>query len=427
MRACLQYLCVVSVGAALFVVAGGCGSDDPPPAPTAAKLGVLLALSGSLADYAVENQHAVELAVNEVNAAGGIFGQQVETVVVDYASDPDQAREVTRQLVEEDHVDAIFGPDGWRATLTMLEISAPAQVPAVSCCATGTDIRDASGPLGDRWLVRLSSSVGAEATLLAEHGVMNGACTSVWVPTLAGAEDEAVVAFDAAMRAHSGTLTVVPIVEGMADYTPVLEAALATSTPNCIWLYNTPEAGATIVRNWSAMMGAPAVKWLVGAGRAYDPVFTDGVGDIELIRGMLGTDYALPTGPSYDAFADNWMATYGEPAPIISEVNYDAVVLMLLGMEAAGSRDGVAIRDGMTQISRPNDTGAPESYFIPGEIGSALGDIRDGKDIDYEGASGSCNINQSMSVPNKFVTYIFDPDMPDPAVIVDIVAVEDQD
>jgi len=73
------------------------------------KLGVLHSLSGTMAISEVSLRDAVLMAVEEINAAGGIMGRQVQTVVVDPASNWDLFAEKAKQLLLVDKVAAVEG------------------------------------------------------------------------------------------------------------------------------------------------------------------------------------------------------------------------------------------------------------------------------------------------------------------------------
>ena len=73
------------------------------------KIGVLHSLSGTMAISEASLKDAVELAVEEINAAGGVLGRQVETVVVDPASDWDLFAEKAKDLIQTEEVVVTFG------------------------------------------------------------------------------------------------------------------------------------------------------------------------------------------------------------------------------------------------------------------------------------------------------------------------------
>lgn len=73
------------------------------------KLGLLEDMSGDFAYQGVYKTHAVELAVKEINEAGGLLGRQVEIVAPDAQSDTQKIQELARKLILEDKVDVIMG------------------------------------------------------------------------------------------------------------------------------------------------------------------------------------------------------------------------------------------------------------------------------------------------------------------------------
>src|SRR5262249_57651564 len=73
-------------------------------------LGYLPAAAGPFATFSKTNLVAAEMAVEEINAAGGIAGKKLRIVSFDTAGKPDQAVVGVRKLAEDDKVIAIIGP-----------------------------------------------------------------------------------------------------------------------------------------------------------------------------------------------------------------------------------------------------------------------------------------------------------------------------
>ena len=74
------------------------------------KIGVAFALQGVWSDWCKRNLIALEMAVEKINAAGGINGMPLKTVHYDTASKPDEAARIIRKLATDDQVMAILGP-----------------------------------------------------------------------------------------------------------------------------------------------------------------------------------------------------------------------------------------------------------------------------------------------------------------------------
>src|ERR1700684_3028558 len=73
------------------------------------KIGVLHSLSGTMAISETTLKDTVLMMVDDINKKGGLLGKKVEAVVVDPASDWPTFAEKTGELLEQDHVAAIFG------------------------------------------------------------------------------------------------------------------------------------------------------------------------------------------------------------------------------------------------------------------------------------------------------------------------------
>jgi urea transport system substrate-binding protein len=83
----------------------------PTSAAGTVKVGVLHSLSGTMAISEVTVKNATLLAIDEINAKGGVMGEQIEPVIEDGGSDPAIFAQKAQKLVQEDKVVTVFG--GW--------------------------------------------------------------------------------------------------------------------------------------------------------------------------------------------------------------------------------------------------------------------------------------------------------------------------
>lgn len=93
----------------------------------AVKVGVLHSLSGTMAISEVTVKNATQMAIDEINASGGVMGKQIEAVVEDGASEPSIFAQKASKLLDSDKVATVFG--GWtsasrKAMLPVFEKSA---------------------------------------------------------------------------------------------------------------------------------------------------------------------------------------------------------------------------------------------------------------------------------------------------------------
>src|SRR5579863_7902076 len=76
-----------------------------------AKVGVLQSLTGTMAISEVTVKNAEMLAIEEINASGGVLGRKIEPIVEDGASDPAMFSQKAQKLIQQDKVVTVFG--GW--------------------------------------------------------------------------------------------------------------------------------------------------------------------------------------------------------------------------------------------------------------------------------------------------------------------------
>ena len=137
-RALIVLLAVVALG----LVLTGCqqGGTDT------VKIGVNMELSGAVATYGQSTVDGIELAIDEVNAAGGIDGKQVELVKYDNKSDAAEATTLATKLMTEDDVACVLGPATSGAFKAEIPVANDNKVPVISGSATADDVTvDASG------------------------------------------------------------------------------------------------------------------------------------------------------------------------------------------------------------------------------------------------------------------------------------------
>lgn len=98
------------VGAAIAVASiVGLSSCSKKEASKTVKVGILHSLSGTMAISETSVRDAELLAINEINAKGGVLGKQIEVVQEDGASEPQIFAERARKLIQSDKVATIFG------------------------------------------------------------------------------------------------------------------------------------------------------------------------------------------------------------------------------------------------------------------------------------------------------------------------------
>ncbi len=114
----------IAFAASLAVAAGGALAQT-------VKIGWLSSLTGPLSSAAIAENQGVQLAVEEINKAGGILGKQIELLTRDTAGDPTKAVNFAQQLAFSDKVQFVIGPVNSGEGLATTPILAKAGVPNI--------------------------------------------------------------------------------------------------------------------------------------------------------------------------------------------------------------------------------------------------------------------------------------------------------
>ncbi|MGC8907217.1 MAG: ABC transporter substrate-binding protein [Desulfomonilaceae bacterium] len=110
----LVQICAIFVLVAAFFSAAA--AEEPP-----IKLGVMFISSGPLGGYGVNGQRAVEMAVEEINAAGGVLGRKLVAIFGDTKLKPDVATQLAEKFINEDKVDFLMGPTSSGVAMSLSE------------------------------------------------------------------------------------------------------------------------------------------------------------------------------------------------------------------------------------------------------------------------------------------------------------------
>lgn len=127
--------------AVLALTAGlaGCGGEKkeaPKAAADVIKIGLTGELTGNSANFGTSTAKGADLAVKEINAAGGILGKKIQLIKVDNKSEPSEAANVMTKLVTQDKVVAVIGNFTSSCAISASNVSESSKIPYVSNGAT---------------------------------------------------------------------------------------------------------------------------------------------------------------------------------------------------------------------------------------------------------------------------------------------------
>ncbi len=379
--------------AALLV---GIGVALPVAAQDAVKLGALLPMTGDLQAFGETTLNGINLAVDQINANGGVLDGSLEIVVGDTQTVPQPSIDAANKLVSIDQVAAIIGALSSGNTIPVAQsVTSVNRVPQISNASTSPVI---TGLSDEDYLFRTVPSDAFQGIALAQitREANLSRLAIIYINNDYG--EGLAQSFQAAFEAKGGTVTgSVPFEGGQASYRGEL-SQLAAGDAEALVLIAYPENGVTVL------------KQSLEEGLFDQFIFSDGMKAPEIID-QIGADFlngAIGTAPEAIAdsepsqsFTEAYEAAYGEipPKPYI-DTAYDATMVLALAIEQAGTTEGEAIQAALREVAN-----APGTEIYPGEWSKAKALIAQGEDIDYVGASGSINFDDQGDVAGTFAHW----------------------
>ena len=108
----MKKIAALALGAAMAVSMTGCGGSAPQSGSSegdTVKVGILYSATGSMAISEGAVKDAEVLAIEEINASGGVLGKQIKYVAEDGASEPSTFATKAEKLIDQDKVKTVFG------------------------------------------------------------------------------------------------------------------------------------------------------------------------------------------------------------------------------------------------------------------------------------------------------------------------------
>ncbi len=135
------------------------------------KIGVITSLTGSLAAFGEAHKNGYSIALDEINAKGGVLGKKIELDFYDDQSKPDQAVQGVSKLVDQDNVPVILGSYSSESTKAIIGAVTQRETPLLIPTATADNVMDSKSP----WVFRICAGANDYAKTTISFLKANGA------------------------------------------------------------------------------------------------------------------------------------------------------------------------------------------------------------------------------------------------------------
>lgn len=338
----------------------GSGDGGGPVPGDAIKIGVNIELSGPAGVQGAAYQNAVELVAAQINETGVLDGQQIELIIRDNKSDPTEALQVAKGMIENDNVVGMVGGGSSPTTLSLVDYVESAGVPIVSMGSSGAIVNP---PDQRTFVFKTPANTGQIVDVMledfAEQGIESVGFISVDNPY----GDAGLQAFQAA--ADEGRVNLVGTEKFPAedrDYTSIV-TNLVSANPDAIVAWAIPPGAGIVAQNAAAAGYEGQLYFDAGAGAE---LFIQGAGEaaegVRMIHPAVLVADEVQDAPNLEVmqtFYDSYTEEYGDFSGFASYAA-DALNLIVAAIEEAGSIDRTDVRDALESLTYTGITGVYE-------------------------------------------------------------------
>lgn len=364
------------------------------------KVGTLMAYTGPLKEYGPPIKDGVVLAAKQMAAAGF----EIELIHEDSETAPVPATSAAKKLVDINKVVAIVGALSSGVTLAVAEsVTIPNGVILISPASTNPLMTVLPADQGVDFLFRTCPSDALQGVVAGKEVASFNKTVSILYVNNAYGQGLSEVFKESFEKYGGKVLAMVPHDEKASEsYTAELKKALA-GNPDRLLAYSYPEHAKVYLKE--------AIEFFK-FGKFF---FCDGTKSEDILKalgakrlnGQRGTAPGTLGGEPFKKFNEFYKAEYGRlpPKPFITNA-YDGTAVIGLAAYAAKVKGlpltSKNIRDNMRAVANP-----PGEVVIPGEFEKAFALLKQGKAINYEGASGSTDFDQYGDVVTPIEIWEF--------------------
>jgi branched-chain amino acid transport system substrate-binding protein len=354
------------------------------------RIGTLTPLTGSGGQYGPPMANVVKAIADEVNAAGGLLGRQIQVISEDDQTNAEAGVRAARKLIDVDRVAAIMGT--WASAVTTAV--------APLCWESRTFLLTVSGADSitqlphNGWLARTQPNTTLQGRKFAEfcREVSNNGARAFFMMPQTPFTQSTFANFKAVYDRAGGTAELLIYDDKKPSLRTEVDQMLRFN-PDVLFLGGYLTDTTVLVRD---LFRAGFRKPMVGPGYSINQRLVDAVGQPEALEGAYGML------PSPQEGSTGWkrvaeITKQASPDPFSCQI-HDHATLAILAMAEGKDASGQAIRDNLRKISQ----GGGERVDT---VTAGLRAIAAGRKIDFDGASGPCDFTDSGDITDVKFRY----------------------
>jgi neutral amino acid transport system substrate-binding protein len=377
------------------------GQTDSGGKGKSLKLGTLVPITGDLSSIGKNMPIAAELAVNTINACGGVNEESVTLITEDDQTDPSVGSTAMTKLAEVDRVAGVVGSFASSVSSAAVDVAVRNKVMLVSPGSTSPVFteRAKNGEFNGYWSRTAppdNYQAQALAVLANKQGFKNVSTVVINNDYGVGFEKEFVQAFEKSGGKITDASKPVRYDPKAATLDSEAKAAFG-GKPDAVAAVLYAETGSVLLKSAFEQGLSGGVTVLLTDG-VYSEDFVRQVGKTgdgkSIIAGALGTVPGAD-GKALADFTTLWKDKTGKEITAYVPHTWDATVLMMLAAEAADANTGEGIKSKIRDVANAPGTEVTDPC-------QAMELVRQGEDINYQGASGNVDIDENGDVVGSY-------------------------
>ena len=325
---------------------------DKSPEDQGIKIGFYGALTGPTATFALSGRNGATLAVEQINAAGGVLGKQLALLSEDDRGEASEAASAVSKLITRDHVVALIGEQASSRTLAAAPIAQSYGVPMISPTSTNVEVTKKG-----EYIFRACFIDAYQGRAVADFARrdLKAKTAAILIDARSDYSVGLADAFRKSFEAQGGKIaSELKYEEGDADFSAQL-TAMRPGQPDVLFIpgYYT-DAG--LIARQAKSLGLKAT--LLGADGWDSPKLVE-IGGDAMEGAYFANHYSVDDpAPAVRKFVDAYKARYGAEPDSIAASSYDAMRMLADAITRAGSTEGARVRNALaTTKDFPGVTG----------------------------------------------------------------------
>ena len=368
---------ITGLAAADLVFAGGASESSEDDS---IHIALSAPITGDWSEYGVNSQRSVELAIERINAEGGVLGRPVRLSVGDTKGNPQEAATLAQRWTSDPSVVAQIGAFSSSSCMAAQPIFDAAEMIQISPTASHTGYAQ-----GSPWSFGIAGTQASEGPFNARFAYDNIGSRSIAVLYLNNDWGiDTAEYFSAAFEELGGEVTAAEFYfDGESDFTAALSKLQQTGA-DTLFIASFYNDGAAInIQRRRLGWDVP----VIGPGSLYSPQLINLGG--EAVEGLFtsATFFALDTDSRIQEFVQAFESRYEAVPNTHAAVAYDAMILLADAVERAGTTDSIALRDALAATKDFPGLAGSITFTANGDANKSYRKLRiqDGEFVLFEG------------------------------------------